>query len=601
MLPLAPNLFAFPILHGRAACSLALRKHLMERSYSALALPLPACIQAHAETLVDELPVVHALVLRQGELCAYFPADPCDAYVETIRVAQQGRTPLRFVAPNRLPNPRTALGLPDPWTLEKLDLRAWVMTQLPFLKAREEAVDSEDWFQHVIEGALASSKLGKTLLVCHVTEFTSLQKALASHQSGTSNLLHSGTPELTSELWPIKPAHLFFALGEMPFHAGYFEQNRQDPFSALPDAPLLAKQLLLKTRDILEENGLALKISPTRIQAALRFARRLARQDGLLVPGLFDWVTAAKGVLGDAFAARLLEYAQTYPFSPEPGPMLKLGMDKLRTPLETEARDAWNILRDMPRVWRAIRLRKEPKPEEQTKWRHQWDDRKACSHLPEDLRIERFNIRARAQALRALQARHAVSAPFTSSLLDGVDLRETIRHWHLGQLWVKETPPHRGRIDTVIVIFDEEHDDRFPYRHTWYAEHNEESTLSFYATDPYSDMVGPGICRARYGGVAMLFPPRHVPDIFEVPGPDELSSAEQLAYGSMLHSRERLVAYYAERRPGIRLRELARRLGKHLVWTPLRHFRQETLETLRTFHVLNGQKIRSIASRFIGY
>ena len=69
----------------------------------------------------------------------------------------------------------------------------------------------------------------------------------------------------------------------------------------------------------------------------------------------------------------------------------------------------------------------------------------------------------------------------------------------------------------------------------------------------------------------------------------------------MLYSQERLVAYIAEYRPGVRIRELARHLGKHLVWTPLRHFKMETLENLRTFHILNGTEIRTIASRFIGY
>ena len=54
------------------------------------------------------------------------------------------------------------------------------------------------------------------------------------------------------------------------------------------------------------------------------------------------------------------------------------------------------------------------------------------------------------------------------------------------------------------------------YCATWYAEHGEESTLTFYATDPLADLVGPGIARSYYGGLSLLFPADGARRIFAV-------------------------------------------------------------------------------------
>ena len=38
---------------------------------------------------------------------------------------------------------------------------------------------------------------------------------------------------------------------------------------------------------------------------------------------------------------------------------------------------------------------------------------------------------------------------------------------------------------------------------TWQGEHTQESDMAFYSTDPYEQLVGPGIIRAEYGGFLM--------------------------------------------------------------------------------------------------
>ncbi len=129
----------------------------------------------------------------------------------------------------------------------------------------------------------------------------------------------------------------------------------------------------------------------------------------------------------------------------------------------------------------------------------------------------------------------------------------------------------------------------------------QESTLTFYGTDPFGDMIGPGIARCLYGGISLLFPPRRVPSVFELEDAAVMKKlSHRLTYGALLFTAERSIAYVAAKRPDLYLKKLAVNLKKHLIWIPLSSFSSETLRRLQRFHVLNGHQVRSWASRFIG-
>ena len=105
----------------------------------------------------------------------------------------------------------------------------------------------------------------------------------------------------------------------------------------------------------------------------------------------------------------------------------------------------------------------------------------------------------------------------------------------------------------MVFLFDVPADPEvYTNRATWYAEHPEESTLAFYATDPMKNLVGPGIAQAEYGGALFLFPPRPIPDIWTDPRLDFADTLEErLLAAAFLHSRERHVAVVS---PGRRRR-----------------------------------------------
>ena len=99
--------------------------------------------------------------------------------------------------------------------------------------------------------------------------------------------------------------------------------------------------------------------------------------------------------------------------------------------------------------WRSCELRPRPPERDRRSWRQRWNPFGMCSWPPEDDRIESFQRHVRDQAKAVLGADLARSEKFTTSVMDGLDIRETLRNWHTGDLYVKVMPAEprvdRGR------------------------------------------------------------------------------------------------------------------------------------------------------------
>lgn len=660
---LTPRISAFPVRHGKAVFAMQLRDLLWKERFAALAFALPASLRDEALEGVEHLPLIRALVVRVGgTVRAYLPFDPCDAYVEALRQARQRRLPVSFLEDDALLEGPGLASLPDAYLAKGLGTEAYYRLAKEVL-ARDgieggaEAGERLDRRAHRVYRGLRAlerstkaggggADAGRILLLCDFALLVRLEALfaeesipgmLAAAEAAGAEAAEAGaadagmasrggfrSEDVTVRAYPVKPGLLFFALGEPPFFAGAMEKERADVLAAPKDYLDLVKGVFVETRNhFLEGRDEAGAVSVKKIQAALTYMRNLAIQQGRLTPDLMDMITAAKGVFGNAFAAKVLEAARYYPFfdpagvapggeapggeAPDSeaagggGAALEIGRDHIREPGEAEPAEAFNLLEDEPKVWKTVRLKKEPDKRKQRRYRYSWDPRGMCSHLPEDTRIEGFNRTVRRRSRDVLEGAFARTEKLTASLKDGIDVRETLRNWTSGGIYVREIPPSRGRVDTVVIIFDDGNDARYPQRTTWYAEHAEESTLTFYATDPFGKLIGPGIAESEYGGLSLLFPPRPVRNVFELPAEEFgfRGLAEQLVYGALLNSAERNVAYVADRRPGLRLRRMAAGLKRRLVWVPLAAFSAETLRRLRKFHILNGKDVRAWATRYI--
>ena len=185
-------------------------------------------------------------------------------------------------------------------------------------------------------------------------------------------------------------------------------------------------------------------------------------------------------------------------------------------------------------------------------------------------------------------------------MLDGIDIRETIRNWYQSKIYVRQLDKISGDVGAVVVIFDEDAADRYQYLTTWLGEHQNESDMAFYATDPFARLVGPGIGRAEYGGFLMVLPPRRMYDVWGDPDYDSAESkAERLLMAALDYSVERHVVYVAAKPPRSIFRTIAANFGRSILYIPLGQLSPTKLKKLRVVHVLDSHDRRQEAKRFI--
>jgi hypothetical protein len=451
--------------------------------------------------------------------------------------------------------------------------------------------------------------------LCHVADWPWLRSAYHERRP----YREPDGPTARPERYRVDPDTLYFVLGELPFVTDLYERRRAELRSDRLVTIDGIKELLLETRArwrrASAEDGDSVPnwVTPQLLQLYLQYVRNHALLDRRLTPDLYTLVLGAKQMAGDQFAIHLFETAKQYGYSEEKADgyhaILSAGLGKFELPDGTVVA-AKSRLQGPALQWRPLALRPRPSQARRRRWSYLWNPFRQCSWPPEDAKIESFNTHVRDQAKALIGADLAKVEKFTTSIKDGIDVRETLRHWYhrhrTGQpgrldIYVREIPPARGSVDSVIFLFDTPADPaRYTWQATWYAEHQEESTLCFYAT-PFLDlMVGPGIGQSHYGGALFLFPPRPIPDIWQ---DQTLAFAktleERLIAAAAIHSRETHVALVSPIAPRIRWRQIARRYERRLVTIPLSRFSGQTIEKLRRFHVLNGHEIRSYAAKFI--
>jgi hypothetical protein len=191
-------------------------------------------------------------------------------------------------------------------------------------------------------------------------------------------------------------------------------------------------------------------------------------------------------------------------------------------------------------------------------------------------------------------------------LEDGIDTRETIRHWNEGKLYVKARGKPPGGVGSVVVIFDEDKEgskdkvDKYPWNITWLGEHSQESDMAFYATAMTQNVVGPGISRCEYGGFMMSYPPRRMYNVWSDPDyQDCRTRAEVLLMAAIDYAVKPVVVYVASTPPRSAIKSFAKRFGKKIVYIPLGQLSPVILAKLRIFHVLDGHDRRDIAGEYI--
>lgn len=617
-LKISPRISVLPLIHGSGDFAIEVRRVMLNNEFDCLAVPLPASFQPDVERAITFLPSITAVLQEEPPISgrapweqdddddddaerifSYVPIDPCQGVIAALRIAMMERIDRHFIDLETQRFESMSAVLPDPYALKKVPLEKFSAAVLPALSKVPEGQPLDRCIMMAHRLRELEKKYKSILLVCSLSDWPWIHDAYIDQVP-----LEVEDEEVNEpEIYTADPETLLFMLGELPFITGLYEAAR----SELEDDENLSvdgiKELALTARDRykLELKSRGRKLTPKLLSVYFRYVRNLSLIERRMTPDLYTLVKAAQQVAGDQYAIQIAETAREYPFVHLlPFETIRFGIEQAQFPNGTMI-ELSNRLPGNPISWRNCQLVPRPPKPQQNEWEMKWNPYKQCSWPPEDVAIEKFRTSVKDHALNLLGVDLARTEKFTTSMKDGLDLRETLRNWHTGEIHVKVLPPTRGRLDCVIMLFDSPADPRdYPYRLTWHAEHQDESTLAFFATDYRQEMVGPGIGLASYGGALFLFPPRPVYDIWNEVNFDFVDTLEErLLVAGCHYSEESHIALLSEAPPGAGWRRLAKRYQKKLIHVPLGRFSQETIQQLRMFHVLNGQDVRSYAAHYI--
>lgn len=520
--------------------------------------------------------------------------EPGDALTEACRTALELGADLAFIGSSGKPlNERREL-YPDPAALTVISYERYAEMYLR-QPPPPEAEGSGGW-----EAAARLEPLDRqtnTVVVLRLSSFAEML-LLGDAQAPPD----SGSPRGILHAAPLSPSCLGDVTEDCPWLQERYEQWRL-PVSArgvegVPDRRLWLNELWKEAID----NYRAIyggELAPWQRRQTARFLEKLVRAGGLVAPSLFDLVAAARGVVDDNFAYEVWRLGASYSHQ---------HMDLDEDWLEARAEHVF------PRT-RQLRLRQRYELEKRRLAPRAWKRRPArapglwaaqiggdaiCSYPPEDVVIEDYGRSLRQRAVTLLGEERSRVEPFSASLLDGIDVRETIRRWHEGRIYVRETEKMTGEAGAVVVVFDEDRDNRYPWLTTWLGEHSNESDMAFYSTPPFDNLVGPGIGRAEYGGFLMTMPPGRMADVWTDPDYDFAETKpERLLLAAIDYSLERRVVYVAAKPPRPKLRQIAASLNRQILYIPLGALPPEKLRKIRVLHVLDSRERRRIASRYI--
>lgn len=604
-----------PSVHGRVTWAEEVRRRFAEWRPDVVAVELPASLRALILEGVMRLPVVTAVCFRErrapdARLC-YVPIDPCDAMIEAVRLALEHGVPIAFVDADVTDYREEPVALPCDYVADRAGGHAYCERVWDFLRGREKSEDDvwREAFMAARLSALATER-ERVLWVGGFSHWPALAEALRAgprprKTPEASDVSRVAPPPEDALLAAVKPRSLWQTLVEMPYVAFLYECAREgeqiDGPSGFPKLEAV-RTIFLEAEKAYRESTKE-TVNVTQWRALMQYARNLTLLSGRYRPTLYETVVAARNTVDGDFAAETYDIAVSYPYQRLPDDLPQLGVHGDRARLGDErflAKPRWP---QRPGKISRIRLRRRPPKRHLEFWKALWHLTPRfgiCSWPPEDERQERFMDFVRKRALQVVTDDRSHVEEFASSFKNGLDLRETLRNWHTGKLYVRETPPPLGQVGPVVVIFrDEPTEFEGGWRETLYAEHNNESDIAFYADALGEHVVGPGICYTHFNGIMSVFPACHIRDPWTDPVVGEYPTcSETLLAAAILYSHLRYIAYVAARPPDPHLRALASANRRHIIYLPIQMFSRKALTGVRKFHILDGHHVRRYAAEF---
>ena len=595
------NFSYFPVVPGRIEFALRLRRHLLEQRPKVIAVELPWILETQYARALDRMPQMSVILVPDRDDAedggaVYIPVEPGDPFVEALRTAREIEAEVVLLDPSReKPRPRGAYA--DPFSIESIGMQRYVDEYrvhapqgTPELQVQAAAMAWK------LQGA---DPLAATCVVVSLDALDALLDAMEVPQdepvSGRTTLFD------TTEIYNLHPD----CLAEVTTEAPYYQERYEEVRAIEGGAPGLDRRRwqLALLREAEREYAINTgdEMRSWQRLAMAKFSRNLAMLDGHLLPGVYDLTLAARSIVDDNYAYEVWQMANRYSVQQtEDAPLETLNISGEEVWLHTRK---IRLRRRLPRLKQRLKpmgLKGRKQEKFKGEWARQTDGNSICSYPPEDLVIENYGRFLKRYAKAVVSEERSRVEPFLTSMRDGLDLRETIRKWHEGKLYVRELGKFSGEVGALVIIFDEDRNDRYQYLTTWLGEHQNESDMAFYSTQPFEHIVGPGIGRAEYGGLLMTLPPRRLYDIWnDFDYETAETKAERLLMAALDYSMERHVVYIAAKPPRSTFRQLAARINRKIVYIPLGQLSPAKLKKIRVVHVLDSYQRRAEAKQYI--
>lgn len=587
----------FPVVPGRVEFAGEVRRALLESRPRVVAVELPGWLEPLYLAAADRLPMITAIVYPEddedSDRGVYLTVEPADPFVEAVRTARELGAELVFLEPAAPDRPHLPDLYPDTYAVRRIGLERYTGTyRLGPRQRNEELSEHASAMAWRLQGA--DPEAG-TFVVVSLNLLDPLLEAMERPQPEPG-----ARAERPAELIHPHPDCLAEVLLETPFLQERYERIRLDPQASVGLDRLRVQYELLKEAERRYGKETGEKLAHWQRRVLARFTRNLAAIDSQLTAGIYDLALAARGVVDDNFAWSVWTVAGEYAWQSEQTELETVRLSAAEVFIHTRRmrlrrRRPRPKQRRLPRGWKP--RAKEKRPGE---WAESLDGTSICSYPPEDLVIEEYGRYLKARARGLLRSEHTRVEPFSTSVLDGVDVRETIRNWHEGKIYVRQLLTNVGDAGAVVIIFDEDREDRYQYLTTWLGENQNESDMAFYSTPPFDRLIGPGIGRAEYGGLLMTLPPRRMFDVWSDPSYDFAETkAERLLMAALDYSVEKNVVYAASRPPRTLFRTIANHLGRRIIYLPLGQLSPARLKRIRVVHVLDGPGRRDGAKDYL--
>jgi hypothetical protein len=587
------NFTYFPVVPGRVEFATALRRMITRDRPKIVAVELPGSLEDAYLQALARLPEMSVILYPDpgdDERGIYVPVEPCDPFTEAVRSALEMDAEVVFLEPSLGDRPHLPDSYPDTYAIPYIGFDRYIEAYRVYPQSRTEEVNAHaSAMAWKLQG---SDPLAQVLVVVSLNLLDPLLDAMEVPQDQPPRTL--SLPEV--RLLNPHPDCLAEITVESPYLQDRYEMFRQLDEPGFLEKPRIQMQLL-KDAEVEYVKNTGDKIEHWQRRMMARYTRNLASISGDLMAGVFDLTVAARSVVDDNYAWEVWQMANRYPAQKDASDMLETA--------NLSGEEIWvntkklRLRRRLPRpkqrlVPRGLKQRKKEKVAGE--WAKQTDGNAICSYPPEDLVIEDYGRFLKKKAKSVLSEERMRIEPFTTSILDGIDIRETIRNWHQAKIYVRQLDKVTGDVGAVVVIFDDDPDDRYQYLTTWLGEHQNESDMAFYSTHPFEHLVGPGIGRAEYGGFLMTLPPRRMFDIWSDPDYEfALNKPERLLMAALDYSVQRMVVYVAAKPPRSIFRSIAAHLNRKIVYIPIGALSPTKLKKLRVVHVLDSYDRRKDA------